>query len=133
MNRTLFWKLVTVLAVAGSNLICAQSRSTQPVAAASSPQIIPIGSPLTFGGTNVPDTYSDVTTFSSTPALVDSGKVKIWQKQVPTSADGEWDLFYMQVVDGSPLAGNINGDWNITMDYNLSKAPRSMLFSNSGP
>jgi uncharacterized protein (TIGR03437 family) len=77
---------------------------------------------LTFGGTNVPDTYSATTTFSSTPVLVDNGKVKIWQKQVTTSADGEWDIFYTQIVDGGPLAGNIDADWNITMDYNLSKA-----------
>jgi uncharacterized protein (TIGR03437 family) len=122
MNRTFFWKLAIVLAMAGSDLVCAQSRSVKPVAAASAPHIIPIGSPLTFGGTNVPDTYSASTTFSSTPVLVDNGAVKIWQEQVPTSADGEWDLFYMQIVNGGPLAGNINGDWNITMDYNLSAA-----------
>jgi uncharacterized protein (TIGR03437 family) len=73
-----------------------------------------------FGGTNAPDTYSAPTTFSSTPVLVDNGKVKIWQKQVATAANAEWDLFYLQIVSGGPLAGNINAYWNILMNYTLS-------------
>lgn len=84
--------------------------------------IIPIGSSLTFGGTNAPDTYSATTTFSSTPVLVDNGAVKIWQEQVSTGPSGEWDLFYMQTTNGGPLAGNINGYWNILMTYQLSAA-----------
>jgi hypothetical protein len=84
--------------------------------------LIPIGSPLTFGGTNDPDTFSATTTFSSTPVLVDNGKLKIWQEQVPTGPNGEWDVFYMQTVNGGPLAGNINGYWNVLMNYQLSAA-----------
>jgi len=84
--------------------------------------IIDIGSSLTFGGTNSPDTYSAVTTFSSTPVVVDNGAVEIWQQQVPTAGGGEWDVFYMQIVDGGPLANNIDADWNITMSYDLSEA-----------
>jgi uncharacterized protein (TIGR03437 family) len=84
--------------------------------------IIPIGSSLTFGGTNAPDTYSATTTFSSTPVLVDNGAVKIWQEQVSTGPSGEWDLFYMQTTNGGPLAGNVNGYWNILMTYQLSAA-----------
>jgi hypothetical protein len=83
--------------------------------------IIPIGSSLTFGGTNAPDTYSANVTFSSTPVLVDNGAVKIWQNQVPTSGGGEWDVFYMQIVNGGALAGNINADWNIVISYDLSE------------
>jgi len=83
--------------------------------------IIPIGSSLTFGGTNAPDTYSAVTTFSSTPVLVDNGAVKIWQNQVPTGSNGEWDVFYMQITSGGSLAGNINAFWNIVIDYDLSQ------------
>jgi len=82
--------------------------------------IIPIGSSLTFGGTNAPDTYSATTTFSSTPVLVDNGAVKIWQTQVPTGPNSEWDVFYMETTSGGPLAGNTSGDWNIIMNYNLS-------------
>jgi hypothetical protein len=83
--------------------------------------LIEIGSPLIFGGTNAPDTYSATTTFSSTPVLVDNGAVRIWQQQVPTAGGGEWDIFYMQIVNGGSLAGNINADWNITMNYDLSQ------------
>jgi hypothetical protein len=84
--------------------------------------IIEIGSSMTFGGTNAPDTYSATTTFSSTPVLVDGGAVTIWQEQVPTSGGGEWDLFYMQTTDGGPLAANVDADWNITISYDLSEA-----------
>ena len=89
-------------------------------ALAQSGGIIPIGSALTFGGTNAPDTYSATTTFSSTPVVVDNGAVKIWQVQMPTGPDSEWDIFYMQTTGGGPVAGNINGYWNIVMNYVLS-------------
>jgi uncharacterized protein (TIGR03437 family) len=89
-------------------------------ALAQTANIIPIGSPLTFGGANAPDTYSAVTTFSSTPVQVDNGAVTIWQEQVPTSTNGEWDVFYMKTTNGGPVAGNVNGDWNIVMNYVLS-------------
>ena len=93
MHRMTSWTLVAIFALAGS-------RMTNVQAAAAGPNIIPIGSPLTFGGTNAPDTYSASTTFSSTPVLVDNGAVKIWQKQVPTGPTGEWDVFYMQTTKG---------------------------------
>lgn len=83
--------------------------------------IIPIGSALTFGGTNAPDTYSAATTFSPTPVLVDNGAVKIWQKQVATGSSGEWDVFYMQTSNGGPIAGNTGANWNIVMSYQLSQ------------
>ncbi len=108
-------------------LSCIRFAATASVFAAilsaqSGPGIIPIGSPLTFGGTNVPDNYSAVTTFSSTQRLVDTGAVKIWQEQTPTGITGEWDVFYVQIANGGPLAGDINADWNITMNYTLSQA-----------
>lgn len=84
------------------------------------PGIIPIGSSLTFGGTNAPDTYTATTTFSPAPVLVDNGAVKIWQQQVPTGANGEWDVFYMQTTSGGPLAGNIAANWSIVISYVLS-------------
>jgi uncharacterized protein (TIGR03437 family) len=84
--------------------------------------IIPIGSPLTFGGTNTPDTFSDTVIFSSTPAIVDSGKVKIWQQQVPTGPNGEWDIFYMETTGGGTIAGNINAYWAVVMNYQVSQA-----------
>ena len=84
--------------------------------------IIPIGSTFTFGGTNCPDTFSATSTFSATPVTVDNGAVKIWQKQVPTGSNGEWDIFYMQTTSGGPLAGNINSYWNILIGYTLSAA-----------
>ncbi|HVN06300.1 MAG TPA: PEP-CTERM sorting domain-containing protein [Bryobacteraceae bacterium] len=91
-------------------------------AASAQASLIGFGSPLTFGGTNAPDTYSADTTFSSTPVLVDNGAVKIWQTQTPTAGGGEWDVFYMQIVNGGSLAGNINAYWNIVMDFTLSQA-----------
>lgn len=88
-----------------------------PIAgAANGPGIIAIGSAMTFGGTNAPDTYSASTTFSSTPVQVDNGAVTIWQQQTPTGSNGEWDIFYLKTTNGGPLAGNISGFWNILMN-----------------
>jgi uncharacterized protein (TIGR03437 family) len=136
MNRTFSWRLAAIFALAGSPTISAQTAWTQPRLAPNStarpavnlnpissipaPGIIPIGSSLTFGGTNAPDTYSATTTFGPTPVLVDNGAVKIWQNQVATGTDSEWDVFYMQTTNGGPLANNINAYWNILMNYVLS-------------
>jgi hypothetical protein len=87
---------------------------------------------LTFGGTNAPDTYSATTTFSSTPVLVDNGAVKIWQEQMATGSNGEWDVFYMQTTSGGPLAGTTSADWEIVMDYVLSAPVYSTPLSISG-
>jgi uncharacterized protein (TIGR03437 family) len=103
-------------------VLLAPGLASEPKTTVSGPGIIPIGSALTFGGTNAPDTYSAATTFSSTPVLVDNGAVKIWQEQTPTGPSGEWDVFYMQTVSGGPLANNINANWNIIIDYTLSQA-----------
>jgi uncharacterized protein (TIGR03437 family) len=133
--------MAAIFVLAGAQMTSAQTAGSQPMGAhtnrplsdthgnltpvarttpATGPGIIPIGSPLTFGGTNSPDTYSANTTFSSTPVLVDNGAVKIWQEQTPTGPNGEWDVFYMETTDGGPLANNINAYWNIVMDYTLS-------------
>jgi len=139
MNRTFSWRLAAIFALAGTQSIFGQMAGTQPTlthpslarperGSHSDPEprttptagIIAVGSSMTFGGTNAPDTYSATTTFSSTPVLVDNGAVKIWQKQVSTGSNSEWDVFYMQTTSGGPLAGNINGYWNILMDYTLT-------------
>jgi uncharacterized protein (TIGR03437 family) len=96
--------------------------TSKPRTSANGPGIIPIGSSVTFNFTNAPDTYTLTTTFSSTPIVVDNGAVKIWQEQVPTGSTGEWDVFYMETVNGGPLANNIDADWEIELAYDLSQA-----------
>ncbi|HEY6344838.1 MAG TPA: hypothetical protein VIY49_25355 [Bryobacteraceae bacterium] len=93
-----------------------------PRTSTSGPGIIAIGSPMVWHPTNAPDTFSANTTFSSTPVTVDNGAVTIWQQQVPTGSNGEWDVFYMKTTNGGPLAGNISANWNITLDYTLTAA-----------
>ncbi len=88
--------------------------------ATNGPGIIAIGSPLTFGGDNTPDTFSANTTFSSTPVQVDNGKVTIWQNQVPTGPNSEWDVFYLKTTSGGPIAGDVNAEWKIVMNYTLT-------------
>jgi uncharacterized protein (TIGR03437 family) len=39
---------------------------------------------------------------------------------VPTGPNSEWDVFHLQIVNGGPLAGDINANWNIVMNYTLS-------------
>jgi len=119
LKQRFSWKCI-VFGLAAAQMITAQSSKTLSTRAITGPGIIPIGSPLTFGGTNAPDTYSANTTFSSTPVIVDNGAVKIWQQQTPTASNSEWDIFYMETTSGGPLAGNINAFWNILMNYTVS-------------
>jgi uncharacterized protein (TIGR03437 family) len=102
-----------------SPILCAVLALTGSAWAQSGPNIITIGSPMKWGGVNSPDTYSEATTFSPTHVRVDGGKVEIWQEQVATGTNGEWDIFHMKTVNGGPLAGNLNANWNITFDYTL--------------
>lgn len=120
MYRMVSWSLIAVFALAGSKGLGAQSPWAPAASSSAGPSIIPIGSSLTFGGTNSPDTYTATTTFSSTPVMVDNGNVTIWQKQVPTGPTGEWDVFYMKTTKGGPLAGNTSAYWDILMNYTLS-------------
>ncbi|MCW5981587.1 MAG: hypothetical protein KIT09_26110 [Bryobacteraceae bacterium] len=108
MKRQFLRYLAIAVMLAGSQPIWPQNAN-----------IIAIGSPIKYGGTNAPDTYSDASTFSSTPVLVNNGRVRIWQEQVPTGTNGEWDIFHMETVNGGPLAGNINAFWNILIEYTL--------------
>ncbi|MEP7363779.1 MAG: IPT/TIG domain-containing protein [Acidobacteriota bacterium] len=108
MSRNSFLSLAAVITLGGSPVMWAQNAN-----------ILPLGSAIKFGGTNAPDTYSDPSTFGPTPVLVDGGKVRIWQEQIPTGSNGEWAIFHMQTVNGGPLANNLNANWNILVDYNL--------------
>lgn len=89
---------------------------------AQGPGIIAIGSPLTVGGANAPETFTASTTFSSTPVVVNNGRLRVWQEQAPTGSNGEWDIFYFETVGGGPLAGNFGAEWNIVIGYTLTKA-----------
>lgn len=87
--------------------------------------IITVGSDLTFGGTNLPGacadtTCSDTVTFSSTPVLIDGGALSLYETQIETGA-GEWDVWHLSTTSGGPLAGDIDSDWGIVMDYDLSE------------
>ena len=88
---------------------------------AQGPSIIAIGSPITYGGANTPDTFTASSTFGPTPVLVNNGRVRIWQEQVATGANGEWDIFRMETTNGGPLAGNLGAEWNIVVSYTLTR------------
>ncbi len=93
--------------------------SSRMMTAQTPANIIPLGSPIKFGGTNSPDTYSDASTFGPAPVLVNSGRVRIWQEQIPTGTNGEWAIFHMETVNGGPLAANPGGNWTINIEYTL--------------
>lgn len=102
-------KIAILVALAGARMLTAQT----PLS------LIPIGSPIRFGGTNAPDTYSDASTFGPTPVIVNNGKVRIWQEQLATGTNGEWQIFHMETVDGGPIASNPGALWNILVDYTV--------------
>lgn len=105
---------VTLFLIFSSLVMQAQTSSP------TGPGIIAIGSPLVWSATNAPDNFTADTTFSSTPVQVDNGAVTIWQKQLPTGSNGEWDIFYMKTTNGGPLAGNVNGNWEIDLDFTFT-------------
>ncbi|MBV9772150.1 MAG: hypothetical protein JOZ32_21435 [Bryobacterales bacterium] len=109
MSGTISWSVAAMLALA-----------VGAAAATGGPGIIAVGSPLSWSVTNAPDTFTVNTTFSSTPVTVDNGAVTIWQQQVPTGSNGEWDVFYMKTTNGGPLAGNINAYWSISMTFTFT-------------
>lgn len=41
---------------------------------------------------------------------------------MPTASDSEWDIFHMETVNGGPLAGDINANWDIVISYTLTQA-----------
>jgi len=96
-------------------------------ATAAQASIIPIGSSLTFGGTNLPGACTDTTcadtvTFSSTPTSIDGGALSLYETQVADGPNAEWDVWHLSTVGGGPVAGDINAYWAIVMDYDLSQA-----------
>lgn len=111
--------------IISKNLMLVATFATFATAAQAS--IIPIGSSLTFGGTNLPGactdtTCSDMVTFSSTPVLIDGGALSLYETQTATGPNGEWDVWHLSTVSGGPIAGDINAYWAIVMDYTLSAA-----------
>ncbi len=141
MTRRTCWNVAVMCALAGAPVVCGQGARSQPIGAqgprptqgfpahsqpgpktatVTGPGIIPIGSLLVWSPTNAPDTFTANTTFSSTPVLVDNGAVKIWQVQTPTGPNSEWDVFYMETVNGGPLATDQSALWQIVLNYTLS-------------
>jgi hypothetical protein len=54
--------------------------------------------------------------------VIDGGALSLYETQVSTGPNGEWDVWHLSTTSGGSLAGNINGDWSIVMDYELSQA-----------
>jgi PEP-CTERM motif len=87
--------------------------------------IIPTGSTLNlyltnFAGCADAECTSNLT-FGSTNTI-NNGEVTQTTSEVSTGPTGAWDIFSFTTTDGSPIAGDINGNWQIEMDYTLSAA-----------
>ena len=87
--------------------------------------IIPTGSTLNlyltnFAGCADAECTSNLT-FGSTNTI-NNGAVTETTSEVSTGPTGAWDIFSFTTTDGSPIAGDINGNWQIEMDYTLSAA-----------
>lgn len=54
--------------------------------------------------------------------LIDGGALSLFETQVATGANGEWDVWHLTTTSGGPIAGDINAYWAIVMDYTLSAA-----------
>jgi PEP-CTERM motif len=94
------------------------------LALAARADIIPTGSSLSFGGTNLPGSCANTTcqtaTTFGTSTLIDGGALRLSETKVADGPNAEWDEWSISTVGGGPLAGNINGFWEITMSYVLS-------------
>jgi hypothetical protein len=86
--------------------------------------IIPIGSALAFGGTNLPGACANTTCSDNVlfgvPATIDGGALLLSEQQVADGPNAEWDVWRISTTTGGPLAGNLNAFWNIVMSYDLS-------------
>ena len=109
----------TILCTAGAVLLLGLGTAARA-------DIVPIGSNLTFGGTNLPgacrDTSCSDTTIFGTPTVIDGGALQLTETQVADGPNAEWDEWSITTVSGGPLAGDINSFWNIVMSYDLSAA-----------
>lgn len=88
--------------------------------------VITIGSSMTFGGTNLPGacantTCSDSVSFSSTPVLIDGGALSLFETETSDGHGGDYVTWHLSTTNGGPLAGNINGNWNIVMTYTVNQ------------
>lgn len=96
-------------------------------AAAAQASIIPLGSSLTFGGFNLPGacantSCSDTVTFGTGPVSIAGGALTLTTQQVADGPNAEWDVWTIRTANGGPVAGNINNNWRIVMDYVLGAA-----------
>lgn len=86
--------------------------------------IIPLGSSLSFGGTDLPgagtDTSCSDNVIFGVPAVIDGGALTLTEQQVADGPNAEWDVWRIATVGGGPLAGDLNGKWSIVMSYDLS-------------
>jgi hypothetical protein len=103
-----------LMAVAGTALMAIPAQAS----------IVPTGSALNMLLTNFTgcsdSTCSTLTTFGGT-SQVDGGLVTLTTSQVATSGGGEWDIFTLTTNSGGPLVGDVNSNWQIEMQYHLSK------------
>jgi len=84
--------------------------------------IIPIGPLYSIQGTNAPNDFGPVlVSFDQTPKSIDNGLLTISETQVPTGANGEWDVFNVATTAGGPLAGNVNANWTLGWSFFLSQ------------
>jgi hypothetical protein len=70
------------------------------------------GSTFTVSGTNFTSNFSQTATVG-TPTLIDNGQIMMSESINPAAGGGEWDVFTFSTVNRGPLAGNINGFWNV--------------------
>jgi hypothetical protein len=82
--------------------------------------VIQTGSAFTLDATNAPDNYTANTTFGGTIS-VDGGAAQLTTSQIVVNSTTEWDVFTLTTTNGSPIAGNTNAYWDITMSYVTSQ------------
>ncbi len=96
------------------------------LSSAAQASIVPNGSPLTMILTNpfgCADTVcTTTTTFQNGVTQTLTGGLQLTTEQVADGASSEWDVWKFSTPDGQPIAGDVNSDWAIDMNYDLSKA-----------
>jgi hypothetical protein len=87
--------------------------------------IIPTGSTLKLYLTNFAgcaDTECTSNLTFGTTNTINNGEVSVTTSETSTGPNGAWDVFSLKTTDGSPIAGDVNANWQIEMDYTLSAA-----------
>jgi len=98
---------------ASAALIGLLTAITQPTNAAA---FLNLGGNFQVIGTNAPNNFSETDTLALGTMPIDSGALALTLSKVAAASGGAWAIFDFQTPPGTPIAGNLNADWEMQVN-----------------